>query len=316
MDFAVNIPTCVGSSEYSSLAFCDSISWEKQQKFGVDIEGLGFNGLAVPDHLMAGAGPTTEGLATVAGFAGVTKEVTLYSKTFNDQLRHGPLLAKAAAQLDHISGGRLKFGIGAGWKADEAEAFGYEWPAAPERLRRLEETIEVTKRLWSEESVEYNGEFYQLDGADGRPHPVQNPHPPIMVGGGGEQFTLRIAAKHADVWNYWGDLDMLRHKLAVLRDHCESYGTDYDAIQKSWFSRCIIRETEAEVQELLEYVPRFKPENTEDDDYHLIGTPTEIVEDLVRYREAGFEEIVLEFVDFPGTEGADLFAEEVMPEFV
>ena len=315
MEFAVNVPVCAGSSEYSTLAFCEELSWTDQRDFAVDIEGLGFDGLAVPDHIMAGAGPTTEGLSTLAGLAGATEELYLYPKTFNDQLRHGPLLAKALAQLDHVSGGRLKVGMGAGWKQDEAEAFGYDWPAAPERLRRMEESIEVCKALWTGSDVDYDGEYYELDGADGRPHPVQEPHPPIMVGGGGEQFTLRIAAKHADTWNYWGDLDMLRGKLDVLREHCESYGTAFDAIEKSWFARCVIRETEAEVEELLDAVPRFRPENLDDDEFHLVGTPEQVAADIERYREAGFEEIVVEFVDFPGTTGAELFAEKVAPQF-
>jgi alkanesulfonate monooxygenase SsuD/methylene tetrahydromethanopterin reductase-like flavin-dependent oxidoreductase (luciferase family) len=315
MEFAVNVPVCAGSSEYSTLAFCEEMSWAAQRDYAIAAEDLGFDGLAVPDHIMAGAGPTTEGFSTLAGLAGVTEDAYLYPKTFNDQLRHGPLLAKALAQLDHVADGRLKVGLGAGWKQDEAEAFGYDWPDAPERLRRLEETIEVCERLWTGSDVDYGGDFYDLDGADGRPHPVQDPYPPIMVGGGGEQFTLRITAKHADTWNYWGDLEMLRGKLDVLREHCGTYGTDFDAIEKSWFARCVIRETETEVEELLDAVPRFRPENLDDEEFHLVGTPEEIATDLDRYREAGFEEVVLEFVDFPDTTGAELFADEVMPEF-
>lgn len=315
MEFAVNVPVCAGSSEYSTLAFCEKLEWADQRDYAVAVEELGFDGLAVPDHIMAGAGPTTEGFSTLAGLAGATDDVYLYPKTFNDQLRHGPLLAKALAQLDHISGGRLKVGMGAGWKQDEAEAFGYDWPDAPDRLRRMEETVEVCTALWTGSDVDYDGDYYQLDGADGRPHPVQDPYPPIMIGGGGEQFTLRIAAKHADTWNYWGALEMLRGKLDVLRDHCETYGTDFDAIEKSWFARCVIRETEAEVEELLDAIPRFRPENFGDDEFHLVGTPDQVAADIERYREAGFEEIVVEFVDFPDTTGPQLFAEEVAPQF-
>ena len=108
---------------------------------------------------------------------------------------------------------------------------------------------------------------------------------------------------------------MLRGKLDVLRDHCETYDTDFDAIEKSWFARCVIRETEAEVEELLDAVPRFRPTNLDDDEFHLVGTPEQVAEDLDRYREAGFEEVVLEFVDFPDTTGPELFTEEVAPQF-
>jgi alkanesulfonate monooxygenase SsuD/methylene tetrahydromethanopterin reductase-like flavin-dependent oxidoreductase (luciferase family) len=320
MQFAVNVPTSGGASEYSSLPYCDGISWDVQREFGTAVEDLGFDGLSVPDHLMTGDGATTEAVVTLTGLAGVTEDVYLYPKTLNDQLRHGPLLAAATATLDNVSDGRLKLGIGAGWKEDEAVAFGYDWPDAPTRLRRLEETVEVVKRLWTEESVDYDGRFYTLSGANAEPFPTQEPHPPVMIGGGGEEFTLRIAAKHADTWNFWGPTHVMSHKLDVLRAHCDTYDTDFDAIEASWFTRCIVRETDEEVEAVLEDAPRFRnPDDLselEDGDYHyLVGTPAELVETVESFEALGIEETVLEFVDFPGTEGAELFADEVIPEF-
>jgi alkanesulfonate monooxygenase SsuD/methylene tetrahydromethanopterin reductase-like flavin-dependent oxidoreductase (luciferase family) len=318
MEFAVNVPTSVGGSanaEYAMLPMADSISWPEQRAFGVEMERLGFDGLSIPDHLMTGNGATMECLTTLTALAGETEDVYLYPKTINNPLRHPPFLAKTAATVDNISDGRLKLGMGAGWKDDEALAYGYDWPSAPDRLREMEETVELTKRLWTEAEVTYEGEYVSVDGAVCKPHPVQDPRPPIMVGGGGEEFTLRIAAKHADCWNYWGAVDLIEHKLDVLADHCETYGTDYDAIQKSWFARCVVRETEAEVEALLEEVPRFREENLADDENHLVGTPEEIVADIERYADLGVEEVVVEFVDFPGADGAELFAEEVIPAF-
>ncbi|MFB9808607.1 LLM class flavin-dependent oxidoreductase [Haladaptatus pallidirubidus] len=214
-----------------------------------------------------------------------------------------------------MSGGRLKLGMGAGWKDDEAVAYGYEWPDAPARLREMEEAIEVMKRLWSETPVSFDGQYYQLKDADCRPHPIQDPHPPVMIGGGGEQFTLRIAAKHADVWNYWGSLELMEQKLDVLADHCDTYNRNYDDIEKSWFARCIVRESDEEVEELLETAPRFKQEHLDDNENHLIGTPNKIVSELKQYATIGIDEVVVEFVDFPKTEGAQLFAEHVAPVF-
>jgi alkanesulfonate monooxygenase SsuD/methylene tetrahydromethanopterin reductase-like flavin-dependent oxidoreductase (luciferase family) len=318
MEFAVNVPTSVGgsaSSQYSMLPMADEISWEIQRDFGVEIEALGFDGLAVPDHVMTSESGTMECTTVLAALAAATETVYIYPKTINNPLRHGPFLAKTLATVDVISDGRLKAGMGAGWKEDEAVAYGYDWPDAPTRLRELEETIDLMTRLWTEDEVDYDGDFYTLSGASCRPHPVQDPHPPIMVGGGGEQFTLRIAAKYADCWNYWGSTDVIQRKLDVLRDHCETYGTDYDAIQKSWFARCAIRETDDEVADLLEEAPRFKDENVSEDENHLVGTPEEIVADVERYAEMGVEEVVVEFVDFPGTEGAEVFANEVIPAF-
>jgi alkanesulfonate monooxygenase SsuD/methylene tetrahydromethanopterin reductase-like flavin-dependent oxidoreductase (luciferase family) len=315
MEFAVNVPTSVGSSEYSTMPFADAISWADQRQFGLDIEALGYDGLAVPDHIMTGGGAgTMEATTTLAALAVETEDVYLYPKTINNPLRHGPFLAKTVATIDEISDGRLKLGMGAGWKDDEAKAYGYDWPAAPDRLRELEETLEIMKGLWTNHEFSYDGDYCSVDEAVCKPHPVQEPYPPIMVGGGGEEFTLRITAKHADCWNYWGSLELMAGKLSVLEDHCETYGTDYDAIEKSWFARCVIRETEDAVAELLEEVPMFKEENLDESEHHLVGTPEQIVADIERYREIGIDEVVVEFIDFPGTEGATLFAEEVIPE--
>ncbi|WP_138005618.1 LLM class flavin-dependent oxidoreductase [Halalkalirubrum salinum] len=318
MRFAANIPTSAGDSEYSTLVFCDGITWKKQRDYARAVEAAGFDGIAVPDHLMTGDGATTECFTTLAALARETETVTLFPKTVNNELRHGPLLAKIGATLDNVSDGRMKLGMGAGWKEDEAVAYGYEWPNAPTRLRAMEETIELTKKLWTEDEVSFEGEYYTLKDAVCRPHPKQDPHPPIMVGGGGEEFTLRIAAKHADEWNYWGSTDLIEHKLDVLRSHCETYGTDFDSIDISWFARCIVRETETEVEEILDQAPRFRDPEPDDPlaSYHnLIGTPEQLINDLKRFEAIGVDEVDLEFVDFPDPTGVELFAETVVPEF-
>lgn len=316
MEFAVNVPTSVGGapdSEYAMLPMADTISWDDQRAFGTSMEALGFDGLSVPDHLMTGNGATMECLTTVTGLARETESVYLYPKTINNPLRHPPFLLKTLATVDNVSDGRLKLGMGAGWKDDEALAYGYDWPGAPDRLREMEETIQLAKRFWTEDAVTFEGDYVAVEDAVCKPHPVQEPHPPIMVGGGGEEFTLRITAKHADCWNYWGSVDLIEHKLDVLASHCDTYDTDYDAIQKSWFARCAVRETEAEVEALLEEVPRFREENLGEDENHLVGTPTEVVADIERYVDLGVEEVVVEFVDFPETTGLELFADEVVP---
>ncbi|MFB6299171.1 MAG: LLM class flavin-dependent oxidoreductase [Halobacteriales archaeon] len=315
MDFAVNIPTSVGSGEATTLAFCDEISWPVQRDFGMDIEALGFDGLAVPDHVMTGNGATMECTTVLAGLAAETESAYLYPKTINNRFRHPPFLAKTLATIDNISGGRLKAGMGGGWKEDEAVAYGFEWPDTPDRLREMEETVRLMKRLWTEEKVTYDSEYVSVDGAICRPHPVQDPHPPIMVGGPGEEFTLRIAAQVADTWNCWGSHSFYEHKLDVLERHCETYDRTYDDIEKSWFGRCVIRETEDDVEELLEIVPRFRPENLDEDITHLVGTPERIREQIQGFVDLGVEEVVVEFIDFPETDGAELFAEEVIPAF-
>jgi len=319
MRFAVNVPTSVGASEYSTLPFCEDVEWPVQRAFAERIENLGFDGIGVPDHLMTGDGATTECLSTVTGLAAVTESIELFPKTINNELRHGPLLAKTTATIDQISDGRLKLGMGAGWKANEAKAYGYDWPDAPDRLRAMEETIELTTRLWTEDKVTYDGVYYQTESATCKPHPVQEPRPPIMIGGGGEEFTLRIAAQYADEWNYWGPPEVMEHKLAVLANHCETYDTDFESIDISWFARCFIGETDDDVQDFLEKAPRFQDPDADDplNEYNnLIGTPEEICAELEQYGSLGVDEVVVEFVDFPSGDSPELFASEVMPAFI
>lgn len=315
MDFAVNVPTSCGSSEYSSLPFCNGIAWENQRDYAVAAEEAGFDGVAVPDHLMTGDGATTEALVTLTAIAAATESVYLYPKTINNVLRHPPLLAKTVATLDNVSDGRLRLGMGAGWKDDEAVAYGYDWPDAPDRLRELEETIELMKRLWTDDRVSYEGDYVDVEDAICKPHPTQDPHPPIMIGGGGEEFTLRIAAKHADLWNFWGPVEVMERKLDVLENHCETYDTSFEDITKSWFARCIIAPTEEEATALLERVPRFQPDQIADDEFALVGTPEQVRDQLAEFVDLGIEEVVVEFVDFPRPDGLELFAENVVPAF-
>lgn len=315
MQFAVNVPTSGGDSVHSQLAFCEGIGWEDQRRFAVAMENLGFDGIAVPDHVMTGSGPTTECFVTLAGIARETSSVYLYPKTVNNHLRNPALLAKMAATLDNVSDGRLKLGMGAGWKESEAVAYGYDWPDPPTRLRMLEESIRLLVELWTEDRVSFDGDYYTLDGAMCRPHPTQEPRPPIMVGGGGETFTLRIAAKYADSWNFWGPPELMQRKLDVLETHCETYDRPFDDVERSWFARCLIREDEAELERLLDGpFSRFAPSNVDESEYPLVGTPETVRERLGPFVEKGFEEVVLEFVDFPRTTSAELFAEQVLPE--
>jgi alkanesulfonate monooxygenase SsuD/methylene tetrahydromethanopterin reductase-like flavin-dependent oxidoreductase (luciferase family) len=139
-----------------------------------------------------------------------------------------------------------------------------------------------------------------------------------MVGGGGEEFTLRIAAKHADEWNFWGPVETMERKLAALESHCERYDRDITDIDISWFARCIVRDTDEEVERVLDAAPRFRDPDPDDplSSYNnLIGTPTELADELEAYAALGVDEVVLEFVDFPEPRGPQLFIDEVVPEF-
>jgi alkanesulfonate monooxygenase SsuD/methylene tetrahydromethanopterin reductase-like flavin-dependent oxidoreductase (luciferase family) len=230
--------------------------------------------------------------------------------------RNPALLAKITSNIDVISGGRLDWGIGAGWYEHEYKAYGYgdALPPAKDRIGMLRETVDIVKLMWSEPDATYNGTFFSVDGAQCDPKPVQQPHPPIWIGGGGEQLTLRVVARQADRSNFGGKPHEFAHKCEVLKGHCAAVGRDYDEIIKTWSPEIFIREDE---QEIIDGGTRsFWGEPYESwRDGNLVGTPEQIAEKLGIYADLGCGGVVPWMADFPGTETLRLFAEQVMPEF-
>jgi alkanesulfonate monooxygenase SsuD/methylene tetrahydromethanopterin reductase-like flavin-dependent oxidoreductase (luciferase family) len=148
--------------------------------------------------------------------------------------RHPAVLASIAATIDVISNGRLDLGIGAGWNEYEHESMGIPLYAPGERIRRLDEACQIIKQLFTQQLTTFAGRYYQLKDARREPKPVQKPHPPFVIGGSGEQLTLRVVAKHANIWNFAaGPLDVFQHKAGVLKQHCEAVGRDFATIDLS-----------------------------------------------------------------------------------
>jgi alkanesulfonate monooxygenase SsuD/methylene tetrahydromethanopterin reductase-like flavin-dependent oxidoreductase (luciferase family) len=145
--------------------------------------------------------------------------------------RHPAVLASIVATVDVISNGRVDLGIGAGWNEYEHESMGIPLYKPGERIRRLDESCQIIKGLFTQDLTTFDGRYYQLKDARREPKPVQQPHPPFVIGGSGEQLTLRVVAKHADIWNFVaGPIDAFQHKLEVLKGHCEAVGRDFDEI--------------------------------------------------------------------------------------
>ncbi len=199
----------------------------------------GFDHVWVFDHFnpIGGApleGPIWEGWTLMAAMAESTRRVRIGNMVTGNTYRHPGVLAKMATTVDHLSGGRLEFGIGAGWAEVEHTMLGLDFPGVADRLRRLDEACVVIKKLWTDERADFEGRYYRLDGALSDPKPVQRPYPPIWIGGGGERRTLRIVAQHADVWNMaGGTVEVARHKCEVLRRHCDDVGRDPAEIRLS-----------------------------------------------------------------------------------
>jgi len=204
-------------------------------------EEAGFDSLWVMDHFfqIPGLGPADfamlEGYSALSFIAGQTSKIKLGTMVTGVTYRHPGILVKTVTTLDVLSGGRAYFGVGAGWNEREHLGLGVRFPPTAERFERLEETLQIALMMWSDEVGQFNGKHYQLAETLNSPQVLSKPHPPILIGGGGEQKTLRLVARYGDACNLFfrmGD-DVVRHKLDVLRSHCEAEGRPYEEIEKT-----------------------------------------------------------------------------------
>jgi alkanesulfonate monooxygenase SsuD/methylene tetrahydromethanopterin reductase-like flavin-dependent oxidoreductase (luciferase family) len=253
----------------------------------------------------------------LAALSQVTSTAELGQLVTCSSHRNAGLLAKEAACIDVYSGGRLILGLGAGWYSREYQAYGYDYLPNRERLAVLEETITVIPRLWSEETVTFEGEHLRFDGAYSDPKPVRTPRPPLWVGGGGEQVTLRIAAEHADATNWQVGLDQFVHKSAVLAEHCSRIGRDFDSIVRTHGPDCRLFDSERDLQAWLDSPGGGQLwGRTPHEDYvrdNFVGTPERVAEQVQGFVDAGCREFVLWFRDFPSSESLERFMAEVVP---
>ena len=180
------------------------------------------------------AGPCLEGWTLLAAYAAQTTRLRLGLMVVGNTYRHPAVLAKTAATVDVISGGRLDLGLGAGWNEYEHASMGIPLYPPGERIRRFGEACEMIRRLFTEPTVDFDGRYYQLKEARCEPKPVQKPYPPFVIGGSGEKLTLRVAAQYADIWNFsGGSVETFQHKVRVLHEHCAAVGRDPADIELS-----------------------------------------------------------------------------------
>lgn len=204
-------------------------------------EEADFESLWVMDHLFqlpedTGWGgpeePMLESYSTLGFLAGVTSRIRLGALVSCAVFRSPGLLVKTATTVDVLSGGRLTFGVGAGWYQREALGLGLPWPERRERFARLEETLRIAHQLWADDRSAFSGRYHEMAEPIIRPQPLARPHPPIMIGGNGERRTLRLVARYADACNFLVlEPDQIRAKLEILRAHCDDLGRDFDEIE-------------------------------------------------------------------------------------
>ncbi|MFT4287260.1 LLM class F420-dependent oxidoreductase [Nocardioides sp.] len=289
----------------------------------------GWESVWVYDHFHTTPQPseeaTHEAWTLMSAFGAVTSRVRLGQMCTCMSYRNPVYLAKVAATVDHVSGGRVEMGIGAGWYEHEWRAYGYGFPEARDRLGMLREGVRIFRQAWTTGTATLDGRYYQVDGAIVRPLPLQTARSgiPLWIAGGGEKVTLRIAAEHADYTNFDGTLEGFTHKSELLRGHCEDLGRDVEEITRSANYNIIVGSTEAEVRERLgwyeaqiaktlgegaaaEYARRVKA--------GLTGTPEQIVERLGQLGAAGMAYAITYFPEAAyDRSGIELFAREVIP---
>lgn len=294
-------------------------SWDEVVAFAQAAERLGFESLWAIDHLVGVPDPSIdifEGWTTVAALASATERIRLGHQVLCVGFRHPSLLAKMAATLDHASKGRFTLGLGAGWHEEEFKAYGRSFPSIGTRLHQLDEALALIKKLWTEEPVSYFGEHFHVEDAHCRPRPLQDPHPPILVGGSGEKVLLRIVAEHADIWNNMGWAhSLLPHKIDVLHKHCEKLKRDPDEIEISQQLLAAIGETETEAKVATERVTGELPFLSSGDDLIIAGRPEQCVERVQKTIDMGVSTLILSFGRRPSIESLELFASEVMSKF-
>ncbi len=295
-----------------------NITWDEMVQVWQSADEAGYDSLWTFDHFLPifadPTGPELEGWTTLAALAALTKNARVGCLVTGNTYRHPAVLANMGTTVDHISKGRLNFGIGAGWFEYEHKVHGWEFPEIPDRLRMFREALEVITRLWTEEAASFEGKFYQLDGAPHNPKPVQTPHPPIMIGGGGEQVLLKLVAKYAQMWNYMGSLATLERKRDILYRHCETVKRDPDEIEITAMVRCLCTHDEARAKSYIEdYAGTAGMTEEEAMQQTFVGSPAQCVENAQRFFDAGFTHLILHVPRPFDHESFALFTEEALP---
>jgi F420-dependent oxidoreductase-like protein len=268
--------------------------------------------LGTPDQLML------EGWTTISVLAGITTRIKLGTLVTGVLYRYPSVLAKIAATLDVLSKGRLFLGIGASYFEGESSAYGItssgSFPSNQERLLRLEEAIQIIRKMWSEEpSASFNGTYYQINNAYCNPKPIQKPSPSILVGGSGERKTLKIVAKYADACNLFGSIETIKRKLDVLKEHCKSVGRDYDSILKTKLDLVVIDDNEEIARKRAQQFYRGIPEQQiRDREFAIYGTREDVSRQIELLEEAGIQYLIVHFEPSRELEALDIFSDNII----
>ena len=295
-------------------------TWDQTRAAAEAFDGLGFDSVWLNDHLYGIPGPQIpilEAWTTLSAVAAVTSKVELGTLVTPIGFRNPALLAKMVATLDNISNGRVIVGLGSGWFAMEYEGYGFEFPPVGERLRELDEAVRLMKQMWTEPQSTFEGKYFDTREVFCEPKPVRKPHPPVLIGGGGEKVLLHLVARHADIWNNLAvDQAKLREKIEVLQRHCEQVKRDFGSIRVSQQCLVVIGENEADAQAKVERAAAIYGGHMGAGGPHSIcGTAAQCIERIQQHVDMGCTMFVIEFFGKDSREPAQMFAEQVLPAF-
>jgi F420-dependent oxidoreductase-like protein len=303
----------------------EGVTWDEWVALARACEEHGLEGLFRSDHYQSvfessGRG-SLDAWATLAGLAAVTERIRLGTMVSPATFRRPSILARMVATVDHISGGRVELGLGAGWNQAEHDAYGFPFPAVGERMEILEEQLEIVHRQWTEDEFSFDGRHYRLERSRAEPKPVQRPRPPIVLGGAAGPRAARLAARWADEYNtIFATPEKCRERRARIVDACEREGRE--PIPFSLMTACCVgrdrEEALARARRRLDRTGRDGGDPAEllGDDSTLIGTVDEVVARLGSYRDAGVERVFLQHLDHADLDMVRLIGEEIVPAFV
>lgn len=310
--------------EYPTNPFI-TIGWDHD--FSLECEDLGYDTIYLCDHL----DNRLECWTMLTAVGTITSKIRLGQMVLCNSVRHPALLAQMATSLDIISKGRFELGIGAGWTRNDYDVCGIPYPKPSVRIAQLDESIQIIKKVWTEDKPSFKGKYYWMNQINPlHLRPVQKPYPPILIAGGGEKLLLRVVARHADIcqpgFTFVGGDEGYRihrrvmdfeHKMAVLRRHCEAVGRDFDEIEKMWWGDALIFRDQSELQKDLGEIKKKNPDMDPSaiKETGIFGTPDECMERIQKYIDIGVTSFTLVFRDLPIRKSIRLFAEEIMPQF-
>jgi F420-dependent oxidoreductase-like protein len=303
----------------------EGVTWDEWVGLARSCEESGLEGLFRSDHYVSIFNETKDGSldawAILSGLAAITERIRLGTMVSPATFRHPSLLAKMVVTADHISGGRVELGAGAGWFEKEHTAYGFDFPRPSERLEILAEQLEIINGEWTEEEFSFDGAYYSLEGLYPLPRPVQQPHPPLIIGGSGGAKSLALAAKWANEYNTLSlTVDEARARRAAVDDALRARGRSPDDFTLSMMTTCIIGRDEDELRRRAQDVLTRTNNDKPVDDYiadaskqRLVGTVDQIIERLNQYADAGVGRVMLQHLNHRDLSMVEQIGSELVP---